>query len=227
MGQPNGPPPRDDGDWNLTQGRPEFLRLLAGSLALVISLLPFVLLPRGPYFTWPTRNFVVVGGSEVGLVIGGLLFLPFLPMVSYRRRDWLFISFVPIWGLVVAARVGSRLANLPYKDWPLRPGEGTRRFLVLAAEPVNDHTVSAIGRLEGGAVRPGDSMWLSRQSLDRQYICKGVAAAEASPKTAEAGTAGGSSRDAREDSSAADHLGLTFTSTRPGELVAGDVLTAA
>ena len=82
MGQPNGPPPRDDGDWNLTQGRPEFLRLLAGSLALVISLLPFVLLPRGPYFTWPTRNFVVVGGSEVGLVIGGLLFLPVLPMVS-------------------------------------------------------------------------------------------------------------------------------------------------
>jgi hypothetical protein len=148
-------------------------------------------------------------------VIGGLLFLPFLPKVSYRRRDWMFISFVPIWGLVVAARVGSRLANLPCKDWPLRPGEGTRRFHVVAARPVNDHTVTAVGRLEGGPVFPGESMWLARESLDRHYVCNSF------------GSADGDFPPAASDSASGDAgLGLTFTSTRPAELVAGDVLTA-
>ena len=104
-------------------GRPVLLRFACGLLTLIVSTLPVMLLPSGTNFTWPTPWFVVMGGQELGTLIGGLLFVPLLPLVSYRRRDWLFISFVPFWGFVVAARVGWRLANLPAKDWPLRADE--------------------------------------------------------------------------------------------------------
>ncbi len=84
-------------------------------------------LPSGTYVTWPTPWFVVIRGQELGTLIGGLLFVPLLPLVSYRRRDWLFIAFVPIWGFVVAARVGWRIANLPTRlAAPSRPARCTR-----------------------------------------------------------------------------------------------------
>ena len=105
------------------QGRNVALRFLGGLATLTLSMLPTILLPARDYFTWPTNRFVVFGGHELGLLICGLLFIPLLPLVSYRRRDWLLISFVPFYGYVVAARVGWRLVNLPAKDWPLRPDE--------------------------------------------------------------------------------------------------------
>ena len=108
---------------NTRLGRPVPLRFACGLLTLVVSTLPLMFLPSGTYFTWPTPWFVVIRGQELGTLIGGLLFVPLLPLVSYRRRDWLFIAFVPIWGFVVAARVGWRIANLPTRDWPLRPDE--------------------------------------------------------------------------------------------------------
>ena len=115
----------DPGESVGRQARPDWLRFLVGALAVVACLLPALLLPRGPYFIWPTAWFVAVGGNEAGLLVAGAIFVPLLPLVSYRRRDWLFISFVPIWGFVVAARVGWRIANLPNRDWPRRPDELT------------------------------------------------------------------------------------------------------
>jgi hypothetical protein len=114
------------------RGRAVLLRFACGLLTLVVSTLPVMFLPSGTYFTWPTPWFVVMGKQELGTLIGGLVFVPLLPLVSYRRRDWLFISFVPFWGFVVASRVGWRLANLPTKDWPLRPDERAARVPVAA-----------------------------------------------------------------------------------------------
>lgn len=60
----------------------------------------------------------------VAYLVPGLIFVPVLDKVSYRSRDWLLISLVPIWGqFVVPFRVGWRLAGLPIRDWPPRPGE--------------------------------------------------------------------------------------------------------
>lgn len=63
-----------------------------------------------------------------------------LPHVGYRRRD-AFMWLIPVWGWFVAARVGFRLADLPWRDWPPRPEDehrvrvvpGVRLHHVLAA----------------------------------------------------------------------------------------------
>ena len=55
-----------------------------------------------------------------------LIFVPVLRLVSYRRRDWLLLAFVPVWQWVVAYRVGYRAAILPLHDWPPRPDERLR-----------------------------------------------------------------------------------------------------
>ena len=104
-------------------GRNRVLRFLGGLATLTLSILPTTLLPASRDSTWPTSTFLAFDGRDLGLVLSGLLFIPVLPLVSYRKRDWLFISFVPFYGFVVAARVGWRLVNLPTRDWPPRPGE--------------------------------------------------------------------------------------------------------
>jgi len=61
-------------------------------------------------------------GQEIGFLISAGLIAWLAPMVSYRRRDWLFL-FVPVWDLVVLYRIGSRLARVEARDWPQRPDE--------------------------------------------------------------------------------------------------------
>jgi hypothetical protein len=48
------------------------------------------------------------------------------PLVSYRRRD-VGLVLVPLWNLVVVWTIGSRIARLPHRDWPLRPDELDRQ----------------------------------------------------------------------------------------------------
>jgi hypothetical protein len=59
-------------------------------------------------------------------VVAALVLLPFLRHASYRARDVLLITLVPIYGAMVAAVVVSRLVALPRRDWPPRPDEVDR-----------------------------------------------------------------------------------------------------
>jgi hypothetical protein len=52
-----------------------------------------------------------------------VLLMPFLRMVSYRKRDVLLIALVPIYGPMVAGVVVSRLMALPRRDWAPRAEE--------------------------------------------------------------------------------------------------------
>lgn len=61
-------------------------------------------------------------GRALAGVPSVLLIALLAPLVSYRRRDVLLL-LVPIWGLVVMWTTGSRIAMLPYRDWPLRQDE--------------------------------------------------------------------------------------------------------
>jgi hypothetical protein len=83
-----------------------------------------VLLPTlvvRPYLIIPLQaGYLSKFAAQVGI---GLVFVPVLPRVSYRRRDWLLIGLVPYWCFVVAAIAGWRLANLPVRDWAPRPDE--------------------------------------------------------------------------------------------------------
>ncbi len=98
------------------RNRPAVLRFLAGTVAVAVVFLsqPVGWLAGHPHGPWVD---VVNFGAPA------LLFLPLLPLVSYRRRDVLIMAIVPFWNAVLAAKVGWRLANLPARDWRPRPGE--------------------------------------------------------------------------------------------------------
>jgi hypothetical protein len=61
-------------------------------------------------------------GQPLSFVPSVLLIALLAPLVSYRRRDGLFL-LVPIWNLLVVWRTGARLSRLSQRDWPLRPDE--------------------------------------------------------------------------------------------------------
>ena len=95
--------------------RPGWVRALAGAVAVLVAIQkPLSWLPGHTDAWWL---------DPVVFLLPVLLFVPLLPLVSYRRRDWILMVFVPFWNIVVAAKVGWRLANLPARDWPPRPDE--------------------------------------------------------------------------------------------------------
>lgn len=75
-----------------------------------------------PFATWFVEDSLVLLGSA----LPGILLLPFYRRVSFRRRDVLFFALLPLWGFVIAWKVGFRLTSLPYRDWPPRPDEYPR-----------------------------------------------------------------------------------------------------
>lgn len=132
MSEPSAIPP-SQGGWNEPpphppKTQPSWARLAAAILALVVTSATMVGPP--PDSSW--GRVEIGGGVTVDLghglafAVTALLCAVLLPHVSYRRRDWLFIAFVPIWNIVVACRLGWRLALLPYRDWPPRPDERGR-----------------------------------------------------------------------------------------------------
>jgi hypothetical protein len=100
----------------VVRNRPAPLRFLAGCLGVAVVLLsqPVGWLPGHPVGWWV---------DLVNFSIPALVFVPLLPLVSYRRRDWLIMAIIPFWNAALAAKVGWRLANLPARDWRPRPDE--------------------------------------------------------------------------------------------------------
>jgi hypothetical protein len=102
------PAPRRAGD-----GR----RLIGGLLAVGVVYGPLVLSPYNS-LTWGILNY----GPLLSLLPGMVLVAVLAPRVSYRRRD-LFLVPLGWWGAAAVWRMGARLASLPDRWWPPRPGE--------------------------------------------------------------------------------------------------------
>ena len=99
-------------------------RYAGGILAEVVLMGPVVFLADDDRLRRHVGGGLYVNlWSALLLSVPAILFIPFLRWVSYRRRDWLFLAFVPVWAQVVAWKVGWRLAHLPTRDWPPRPDE--------------------------------------------------------------------------------------------------------
>ncbi len=120
--QPAGPGSRSRNRWRTC--RFYLLRVLGGAGAVVLLALPQVVMPH----TWIAAS----GLARFGLwrvaasALVSLLLVPVLRLVSYRRRDWLVLAFVPGWQYVLAWRIGYRAALLPLRDWTPRPDERLR-----------------------------------------------------------------------------------------------------
>ncbi len=99
-------------------------RVLGGAAAVALLLAPQLLTPD----EWVAASHLDRFGlwRLVANALVSLIFVPLLRLVSYRRRDWLLLAFVPLWQWVVAYRVGHRAAILPLHDWPPRPDERLR-----------------------------------------------------------------------------------------------------
>ena len=96
-------------------------RALGGSAAVLLLVMPQLVMPQEWIAASHFGRFEIWRLFANGLI--SLLFVPVLRLVSYRRRDWLLLAFVPAWQWVVAFRIGYRAAILPLHDWPPRPDE--------------------------------------------------------------------------------------------------------
>lgn len=70
-------------------------------------------------------SYVEIEPSRLHVYVG-LLLVPFLRKVSYRKRDVLLIALVPVYGQLMIGKVVYRLLGLPRRDWPPRPDEVDR-----------------------------------------------------------------------------------------------------
>lgn len=66
----------------------------------------------------------------------GLLLMPFLGRVSYRKRDVLIIGLVPFYGQFLVGKVVRRLMALPRRDWPPSVDERPRAVPILGSPGV-------------------------------------------------------------------------------------------
>ena len=100
------------------------LRVLGGAGAVSLVALPQVVMPHA----WIAASGLARYGlwRVVASALVSLLLVPVLRLVSYRRRDWLVLAFVPGWQYVLAWRIGYRAALLPLRDWTPRPDERLR-----------------------------------------------------------------------------------------------------
>lgn len=74
-----------------------------------------------PPFEW---HWPLPGSLDLGAILGQLpgavLVALLAPFVSYRRRDALTMLFFPPAGIRIAWIIGTRLGQLPERDWPTR-----------------------------------------------------------------------------------------------------------
>jgi hypothetical protein len=67
---------------------------------------------------WP-GGFSFDYGGLLSVLPGMIIIALLAPQVAYRRRDALLL-LLPPWGLRVAWIIGTRLVQLPQRDWPER-----------------------------------------------------------------------------------------------------------
>lgn len=100
-------------------------------LALLVPPLFFPL--AGPWRLGITGvNYLEVTPGNINVYVG-LLLMPFMGKVSYRKRDILIVVLVPLYGQLVAGRMVSRMLSLPRRDWTPRPDELDRAVRIPSA----------------------------------------------------------------------------------------------
>lgn len=117
---------------SLPTGRPSWLRhvVAAGFVVLDVAIFLAVHELARRLGLSESRWFVAETVDLLASGIPGVLLLPAYRRVSFRKRDLLFFLLLPFWGIVIAWKVGFRLASLPYRDWPPRPEEEARTQIV-------------------------------------------------------------------------------------------------
>ena len=98
-------------------------------------------------------------GELLSVLPGAVLTALLAPRVAYRRRDGLTLLFPP-GGIRVAWIIGTRLCQLPHRDWPARTDgielQGRQAARIAAA--VNRYRLWRQRRVEqGAAALPGTS----------------------------------------------------------------------
>ena len=94
-------------------------RRFGGTLAGVIVYAPSLAAKLFPHeWRWP-GGFSLDYGALLVALPGVVLIVLLAPRVAYRRRDALLL-FLPPWGLRIAWVIGTRLVQLPHRDWPER-----------------------------------------------------------------------------------------------------------
>jgi hypothetical protein len=68
---------------------------------------------------WPLPGALDLG-AILGLLPAAVLVAVLAPLVSYRRRDALTMLFCPPAGIRIAWIIGTRLGQLPHRNWPAR-----------------------------------------------------------------------------------------------------------
>ncbi len=106
--------------------------------------------------TWHWFGSVVFDYGELLSVLpGAVLSVLFAPRVGYRRRDALMLVFPPS-GIRLAGIIGTRIGQLPYRDWPTRTDgiAGARppgRRIAVAVDRYRSWRRGRAGQLTGSA----------------------------------------------------------------------------
>ena len=114
-------------------------RRASGTLLVFATCGGSVFIPFVPEWTWHMFGSADFDyGRPLSLLPGVVLLAVLAPRVGYRRRDALTVlAMLP--GIRLAWIVGSRLGQLPYRDWAPRadaipfPGRWDRRAALLGA----------------------------------------------------------------------------------------------
>lgn len=112
---------------------------------------------------WHWPGSVVFHYGELLSLLPGVVFTTLLaPRVAYRRRDALTLLFPP-GGLRLAWIIGTRLGQLPHRDWPTRtdgiPVQGRQAARIAAA--ANNYRSWRHRRVRQAGTFPRDS-WAAR-----------------------------------------------------------------
>jgi hypothetical protein len=96
-------------------------RRVGGTLMVGAVYGPVVALPEAFYaLDWHWFGSVHVQYGDALSTLPGIVLAALLaPQVDYRRRDALTVLFPPR-GIRVAWTIGTRLGQLPHRDWPVR-----------------------------------------------------------------------------------------------------------
>jgi hypothetical protein len=94
-------------------------RLVSGTLTGVVVYAPWLAAEQFP-LDWRWAGGFSLDYGELLAVLPSVVLIALLaPRVAYRRRDALLL-LLPPWGFRIAWVIGTRLGQLPHRDWPER-----------------------------------------------------------------------------------------------------------
>ncbi len=100
------------------------VRIGAGTVVTLALLAALLYVPADWHWRLGPRTGPYLLLTRTGILWAvGLLLMPFMRKVSYRKRDVLLVVLVPLYGQYLAGKLLYRLLGLPRRDWLPRPAE--------------------------------------------------------------------------------------------------------